>query len=166
MNSAYKVDEDVLKRIVKDNVKPKDNTTTVSLLIYYKNTKTHQLIMRNNQSPKKRPLSQRNLTYEFKCPIGECKHPSTRKNSYIGFTKCQLSRRISYHLNNGAIQKHYDTIHKRKVSRKEMEENTEIRYKVNDINRLQIYEALMIYVEKPLLNQQDTGKTRTLHLFA
>jgi hypothetical protein len=167
MNSEYKVDEDVIKRIVKNNVKTKDNETSISLLIYYKNTKTFQLVMRNNQSPRKRPLSQFNLTYEFKCTIGECKHPpAIRNNSYIGFTKCQLSRRISYHLSNGAIKKHYHTFHNKKVSRKEIENNIKIRYKVNDINRLQIYEALMIYIEKPFINQQDTGKARTLHLFS
>ena len=164
-NTKYKVDEEVIKRIVKENVSIVDNTSSLSLLIYYKNMKTHQLVMRNNLV-QTRPLNQSNLTYEYKCNIGECKHLTTSKNSYIGFTKCKLTRRLSYHLCEGAIQKHCIEMHKRKITRKEIEENTKIRYKVNDTNRLQIYEALLIYVEKPILNQQDTGKSRTLHLFA
>ena len=97
---------------------------------------------------------------------GECKHRPTQNNSYVGYTECTLSRRLSYHLTNGAIQKHNIQEHGKKISRKEIVENTKIRNKLSDSKRLQILEALIINVEKPYLNRQDTGKIRTLYLFA
>ena len=39
MNSVYKVDEQVLKKIIKDNVKCKDDNNKLNIIIYYKNTK-------------------------------------------------------------------------------------------------------------------------------
>ena len=76
-----------------------------------------------------------------------------------------MSRRLSYHLQNGALKEHFSLKHQRKLERKESELCLSIRYKENDVNRLEILEALMILKENPELNKQDTGSKRILLLF-
>ena len=44
--------------------------------------------------------------------------------------------------------------------------NTSILRKQNDIDRLLINEAILIKLEKPEINRQDTGISRTLNLFS
>jgi len=165
MNSSYKVDEQVMKKIIRDNVKCKEENNRLQLVIYYNNLKTKNMVMRNNLSANKRDLSQCNVIYEFKCPHDECLHHPTLNNKYIGYTECTLSRRLSYHLQNGALVKHSMSKHKKKVNRDTAEQQTKIRYKENDHNRLEILEALMILYEKPEINKQDTGRKRILTLF-
>ena len=87
MNNGYKIDEAILKKIVKDNVKVVDQSKTLKLVIFYKSPKTRQLVMRNNLSPKKRTLAQSNIIYEYSCKIGECEHQISRINCYIGHTQ-------------------------------------------------------------------------------
>ena len=76
-----------------------------------------------------------------------------------------LSRRISYHLNKGAIVEHFKKCHNTTPSRNCIVENTTIRYKIPDTIRLKIMEALLIKDETPVINRQDTGVTRTLYLY-
>ena len=76
-----------------------------------------------------------------------------------------MSRRLSYHLQNGAILKHSLDTHQSKITRKELEGLTCIRYIERDWNRLGILESLIIYEEDPELNRQDRGKRRILKLY-
>lgn len=165
MNSAYKIDEKVIKKIIRDNVKCKNENSRLQFVIYYTNMKTKNLVMKNNLSGKKRELSRTNVIYEFTCPENECFHHPILNNVYLGFTHCTLSRRTSFHLQNGAILKHYLQKHNRKIDRKTAEQCLKIRYQENHSERLEILEALMILVEKPEINKQDTGKKRILTLF-
>ena len=165
MNDAYKVDEKVIKKIIKDNIRCTNEKTEIKMVIYYNNLKTKSLIMQNNLTAKKRELSQTNIIYQFDCPENECIHENNVNNVYLGFTHCTMSRRLSYHLQNGALKDHFLDKHHRKLERKESEPCIKIRYKENDSNRLEILESLMILTEKPELNKQDTGKTRILSLF-
>ena len=48
MNDQYKKDENILKDIIKQNVKPNDINDELDIIIYYKNMKTKSLIMKNN----------------------------------------------------------------------------------------------------------------------
>ena len=165
MNSAYKVDEKVLKKIINDNVKCKGENSKLQFVIYYNNMKTKNMVMKNNMSAKKRELSQTNVIYEFTCPQNECFHHPTINNGYLGFTTCTLSRRLSFHLQTGAILQHSIEKHGEKIDRKTAEQCLKIRYKENNQERLEILEAIMIMVEKPEINKQDTGKRRILKLF-
>ena len=165
MNSAYKIDEKVLKKIINDNVKCKKENSELQLVIYYNNMKTKNLVMKNNLSRNKRELSQTNVIYEFQCPKNECLHHPSINYVYLGYTQCTLSKRLSFHLQQGAITQHSTLKHKSKIGRKTAEQNLKIRYKENDFNRLEILEALMIMIEKPEINKQDTGRKRTLTLF-
>ena len=123
------------------------------------------MVMKNNMSAKKRELSQTNVIYEFTCPQNECFHHPTINNGYLGFTTCTLSRRLSFHLQTGAILQHSIEKHGEKIDRKTAEQCLKIRYKENNQERLEILEAIMIMVEKPEINKQDTGKRRILKLF-
>ena len=165
MNSAYKVDEKVIKKIIRDNVKCKSENSKVQFVIYYTNMKTKNLVMKNNLSGKKRELSRTNVIYEFTCPENECFHHPILNNAYLGYTHCTLSKRTSFHLQKGAILTHYLDKHKRKIDRKTAEQCLKIRYQENHSDRLEILEALMILFEKPEINKQDTGRKRILTLF-
>ena len=69
------------------------------------------------------------------------------------------------HLQDGSIKEHFSQIHGRKITRKEIVDNTIVRYFERCTSRLRILEALVIKFERPALNNQDTGTKRTLHLF-
>ena len=58
---------------------------------------------------------------------------------------------------------HAQTVHGRKITRKEIVEKT--RCYQNDKRRLEILEALVIHFEEPVINRQDTGKKRVLKLY-
>ena len=165
MNSSYKVDEKVLKKIIKDNVQSKNENHKINVVIYYNNLKTMNMVMRNNLTLNKRELSQFNIIYEFKCPKDECIRQQNINNAYLGYTECTLSRRLSMHLQNGAIVTHSIATHKKKIDRKTIVDCTKIRFRENDKNRLEILEAILILCEKPEINKQDTGKKRVLSLF-
>ena len=135
------------------------------MIIYYRSRKTRDLIMKNNLSPKVRDLARTNLIYDFQCKIDECAHQSRLDVQYSGLTTCTLSRRLTYHLQNGAIKSHSLTAHGRKITRNEIVEMTKARYYQNDYRRLEILEALIIHFEDPVLNQQETGKKKVLKLY-
>ena len=166
MNNNYKTDETVIKNIIKHNVKPKNPTDNIELIIYYKNIKTKQLVMKNNLQ-ERRQLDITRAIYQYTCPHDVCKHPPNPKviNAYTGFTTMFVTRRLSYHKSNGAIQKHSQAKHGRNPTREELVENTKVRYIVPDKRRLETLEALIIKHEDPEINKQDTGRTRILKLY-
>ena len=165
MNPNYKQDELLLKRIIKNHVNVKDHRDKLQVIVYYRSTKTRDLIMKNNLTPKVRDLARTNLIYDFQCGIDECAHQQRSDVQYSGLTTCTLSRRLTYHLQNGAIKNHVQETHGRKITRKEIVEMTKARFYQNDYQRLEILEALLIYFEDPVINRQDTGKRKILKLF-
>ena len=167
MNPSYKHDEQRLRKIIKENVILKNSRDKIQLIIYYRSRKTRDLIMKNNLTPKVRELARTNLIYDFGCTIDECAHQRRSDGTYSGLTTCTLSRRLTYHLQNGAIKNHALQVHGRKITRKEIVEMTTARrgcYQ-NDFARLEILEALIIHFEQPVINRQDTGKKRVLRLY-
>jgi len=163
MNTGYKIDERILKNMIKKNVQCTNNDDQIELRIYYKNKKTSNLLMKNNLHSNT-DLKSTNVIYKFTCPDRECLLSPC--NKYIGLTTTTLSRRLTMHLYNGAIKKHLNDEHNTTVSRSILVDNTEIVNRVNDVNRLQLTEALLIKTTKPSINIQDTGFCRTLKLFS
>ena len=161
----YQKEERILKEIIKDNVTTKNNEDKLKIVIYYKTMKTSNMIMKNNLGSKVRELAKTNVIYDYCCKKGGCEHLPNRQITYSGFTTCTLSRRLTYHLQDGAIQRHNLQKHCEKVTRKEIETFTRIRYQERDFNRLNILESLIINFEEPEINKQDTGRTRTLKLY-
>ena len=121
--------------------------------------------MKNSLAQKPCKLARTNLIYDFQCTIDECARRSRSDVTYSGMTTCTKSRRLTYHLQNGAIKNHAQSEHGRKISRKEIEEMTRTRCYQNDIRRLEILEVLIIHFEKPFINQQGTGKKKVLKLY-
>ena len=165
MNNKYKEDERVLKRIVKENVSLRDNRDQLKVVIYYKNMKSRNLIMRNNCAKKPRKFAKTHVVYKFRCKKGDCEHLPPRNTAYPGLTTDTLSRRLSFHLQNGAIRKHCEAKHGSMITRKEIEKFTSVEYVERDINRLEILEALIINAGDYEINRQDTGKKRILKLY-
>ena len=165
MNSGYRDDENHLKQIIKENIKVKNAEDRIKLVIYYKTTKTRDLIMKNNLCPKIRDLAKTNAVYQYDCKIGECTHLPKNMAAYTGLTTCTISRRLSNHLQTGAILQHCKDNHGANLTRKQLEDSVSIRYLENDKNRLYILEALIIKEEDPEINKQDTGRSRTLKLY-
>ena len=158
---SYKTDERILKSIVQNNIICKDPEYKLKLTIYYNSSTTSNLISKNNHSTKLTPLQQSNLIYEYTCELGEC---ARQTNSYIGMTTTTLSRRLTMHLQSGAIHLHTTDIHGLTLTRETLVNNTKILRTETDYYRLNITEALLIQINKPTINNQLTGRQRTLKL--
>ena len=119
--------------------------------------------MRNSSAPRPETLQKTNLVYEYTCKYGECEHLNS---SYIGLTTTTLSRRLTMHLQSGAIKQHTRWDHNVDLTREMLVRNTRIIDLENDYNRLQILEALYIREKDPIINRQNTGIVRVLKLYA
>ena len=141
----YKKDESALRDIINNNVKPVDNIT-VRFIMYYKSKKTCNLILKNNPSSPSDLLKRRNVVYKFKCSVTSCTH------EYIGMTTMRLSKRISCHVQEGAIFSHYRNNHNCKPARDTLINCMEILDSNSCQKRLRYLEALYILEQKPSLN--------------
>ena len=147
MNNRYQEEEKALQDIIQRNVSPTNSDQKIKLTIYYKNKKSSQLLMKNNPAPPENHLRKTNVVYRYKCPIGGgCPH------SYIGLTTTRLSKRISNHLQGGAIYDHVFNDHGFKPTRDDVLQGFEVLDSTKDPIRLKYLEALYIQQEKPSLN--------------
>ena len=142
----YKKDEGALHSIIRNHVSPTDESTRIQLNIYYKNKKSSQLLLRNNPAPPPNDLKKRNVVYHFRCQEVGCSH------SYIGMTTTRLSKRLSCHLQEGAIYRHYQQHHNKLLTRDIIVCSTRILQSAPDHLRLRYLEALYILDLKPSLN--------------
>ena len=144
-HSNYKKEEKCIKEIVNNNVRPADNYK-INFVIYYKNSKTSNLILKNSPSCNQDMLRRRNVVYHFKCQEVRCNH------QYIGMTTLRLSKRVSCHLQEGAIFQHYVNCHHRRPDRDTVVSGMEIAGYCSDNKRLRFLEAIKILEHKPSLN--------------
>ncbi|ESN92797.1 hypothetical protein HELRODRAFT_164914 [Helobdella robusta] len=151
MSSSYKEDEYIIRKIIEKGVHPVDSNEKINLLIYYKNFKSQQLLIKNSPNVKLATTQHSHVIYQFLCPHEDCR---LRPSSYIGMTNTKLTRRLTCHLNIGAPNQHYHDCHNQQLSRKILEDNTKILMKDTNFNRLQILESLFINIYKPNLNKQ------------
>ena len=156
----YKIDERIMKEIVNDNVKCTDQQTEIDLIIYYKNKKTHNLIMKNNSAPAP-PISQRtNVVYKFNCP-----YPHGEAENYIGLTTTTINTRMTRHVQTGSIRKHFEDVHHTRPTKSEILDNTSILTFAENRQKLYIKEALFILQENPTINRQYDNFTNILKLY-
>ena len=101
-------DEKILRDIISTNVKTINPNQ--KLIIYYKNIKTSNLVIKNSP-PASTDHQQSNAVYKFKCDLP---HRNEENNTYIGMTQCTVQRRLQQHINSGSILEHY----KRKITGK------------------------------------------------
>ena len=161
MNLNYRIDESIIKKIIKKEVSVIDPVRNkLGLYIYYKNLKLFNLVIKNDRTSITDPLQQSHVVYHFKCSIPHCK-----VDTYIGHTTTTLSRRLTMHLQFGSILNHYECIHLKKLTRKELEEGVSILTSESDSFRLKIKEALYILLMRPAINKQFDKFPQILHLF-
>ena len=159
-HSNYKIDERVLKDIVYRNTQVVDPNKKLNLIIYYKNIKTHNLVMKNNLSPPPTVLQQSNVIYQFECPLS---HGNVIPR-YVGFTQNKLSRRLTMHLQQGSIRNHFMDHHNSILTRETIVNNTTIIEKAQDRYHLAIKEALLIMNSNPIINKQYDNFSNILRL--
>ena len=161
MSPSHKVDERVLQSIIHNNIIPTDDKASIDLVIYYKNTKTSSLFMKNNMSANPDPLQRTCVVYKFTCPHDDCRrHPK----HYIGATTTTLSRRITMHRNAGGPHDHMEQDHGHSLTRQDLTNNISIIKSSTSHRRLWIYEALLTAKALPYINKQ-VKSWRTTELF-
>ena len=156
MNSGYKSDEKALKNIIAHNVIPTNPASKVNLIIFYKSMKTKNLVIKNSCLPPTNTLQEVNVVYEYTCHVGDCEH---RTSTYIGKTSTTLSKRLSFHLQNGAIKQHTRDKHNIALNRSMLDANTKILIRENDPLRLSMTEAVLISYKQPTINIQLMATT-------
>ena len=128
----------------------------LKVLVFYKNPRTSSLVMRNNLSANYGNLSKTNVVYEYRCHSGGC---APRKCTYIGFTTCNLSRRLTLHLQNGAIRQHHQRFHDGDLDRETIVKNTKVVTHCHNIKELKMLEAVYIREWSPTINIQSNMTT-------
>ena len=159
MHKNYKIDEKVLRDILKTDVVCSDPQYKFNLIIYYRNNSASSLVMKNNTAPPLPPLQQKNLVYAFNCPLSHSK-----ATAYIGYTECTLSRRITGHYYSGSIKQHFIEDHNIKPTKQQIADNTKIIAKADDKFRLTVKEAILILQHSPIINRQFENFQHTLKL--
>ena len=146
MTTAHKDEEKRLKRIIKEDVKPTNPDDDIYLTIYDKNRKTSNLVLKNSPPHEGNPLKEHHVVYHFRCQNLGC------TQSYIGMTTTRFSKRISCHLQEGAIFQHHTRDHGRHPNREEIIAGMDIIGRQRDPQRLRYLEALCILQHRPSLN--------------
>ena len=162
MSEAYRVDERTLQEIIHNNITCTNPHHKIRLSIYYKSPKISNLLI-NNKPHTPNSTQKANVVYQFTCPFEGCK---LQTSNYIGFTRTTLSRRLTYHMNNGAIKQHIYQCHQSALDRETLVSNTKIIKHCPNPYKLQILEAICIRDQNPSINKQNTGNVRTLSLFS
>ena len=156
MSPAYKDDEKALKTIIRRNIKTRKPEDQVKLVVYYKNPTTKSLVLRNNMSEDPSILKKCNIVYRYNCKKGDC---ALQNSSYIGHTTTSLSRRITMHLQQGAIKTHNTTHHHEdRLTRADITDNISILQQESNRRKLHILEAVYIRKYEPAINRQVNAR--------
>jgi len=162
-NEQYKKDEKIIKEIVKKHVKPNDPNEELKVIIYYKNLKTKNLIMKNDISQNQDNMLKNWSIYKYKCHVEDCE---LRNPTYVGQTRNTIRKRLEQHCNDGAIKEHLQNSHKISPIQKDLEDNTIPIKQFLDLPKLKVYEALLILHENPNLNRQKDNFVNPLKLYS
>ena len=155
MTTAYKYDERVLKDIIERGTSPISENTKIDLRIYYKNRKTSSFVIKNNPFKPARQLDRKGVVYQYQCQLGDCK---PQLSSYIGCTTTTLSRRLTMHLQNGAIKTHTSSVHQTPLTRQMLVNNTVIVDEQQNQKILAYLELIYIKLQKPSINVQGVAQ--------
>ena len=69
MHYNYKLDENLLKTLIKRNILPSDPNKRIKLIIYNNKLKISSLVINNNSIPSIRVLQKTNVIYQSKCTL-------------------------------------------------------------------------------------------------
>lgn len=162
MCSNYKVEEKQLKTIIEKNVQPVDDNHHISLRIYYKNKKLHNLFIRNKPISTNEVSDRHHVVYLYECKQAGC----NAKHTYIGYTTCTVGERFRSHTQTGSIKKHLVETHGiTRIPKSDLLQTTKVLKTCNSVGYLRMTEAMMIKDLKPTLNSQDEGCDLLLKIF-
>ena len=156
MTRDYKQDENNLRRIIRSNVKPTSEAQRINLIIYYKNRKLKNVIIKNNPN---KPTEESNVIYKYSCNVQSCKETD---EFYVGMTTVTLKERFKQH---SAIKKHFEQTHMRNITGSQMTRNVSVIARRREKEDLSILEALLIKRLNPSINRQSNDFGRTLKVF-
>ena len=97
----YKRNKKAFKEIINNNVTATDPDFVLNLIIYYKNKKPSQEIIKNSPQTDSYPLKKHGVVYRILCLADGCSY------SYIGMTITKLLKRLAVHLQEGNLYQHY-----------------------------------------------------------
>ena len=149
--NAYRKDEKVIKDIIAANCTPVDDTKSLKVQIYYNSPTTSSLLIRNNLYSNKDKLATPDVVYKYSCNTGDC---APQAVDYVGYTTCTLSRRLTNHLQAGAIKQHHLQHHGTPLTREDLVNNTNILTRCKDHRKLAILESVFIKSTHPKINIQ------------
>ena len=159
MHGNYQKDERIITEIINRNVKSQNNSKKLSLVIYYKNKKTCNLVIKNNTTTiPSTDMEQASVVYKFVCPIQSC------KSEYVGLTRLTLKNRLKAHYYNGSIKNHFKENHNQISNLENLMNNTKVILKEENYRKLAIKEALKIKELKPNINIQFGNMSGILQL--
>ena len=101
--------------------------------------------------------------YKYKCPNEDCE---LLNPSYIGQTRNTIKTRLQQHCRDGAIKEHMERKHNTGQNTEILENNTKPVKNFSKLNKLIIYEALLIIEERPDINRQIDNFTNPLKLYS
>lgn len=161
MHSGYKQEEKQLQLLIKKHLEPIEEDHRIRLLIYYKNKKLKNLLIKNNISSISDTAQRHHVVYSYKCEKDGC-----NSANYVGYTACTVTERFKMHTQNGSIKKHILDAHSQsKVTRQELINCTTILRSCNTKRQLIMTEAVLIKELQPDLNSQEEGCDRLLKIF-
>ena len=90
MNAQYQKDEKAIRDIVHQHVSPRIANQKVQLIIYYKNRKVREFLMKNNLNSSFNVLQTSWSVYKIICLVEGC---DLQKPFYIGHTRNTIETR-------------------------------------------------------------------------
>ena len=157
MTKEYKRDESNLKRVIRNCSKATDDTRRIRLIIYYRNRKLGNLIIKNNPN---KPKEDFNVGYKHECSERSCKETNTFN---IGMKTVTIKEWFKQH---ASIKKHYATTHNRNITGSEIISNVSVLTREREKRDLLILEALLIKDHNPFINRQCEDFIRVLKVFS
>ena len=153
-----KLEEKRLTAIIKNNVKPTNETNHVRVKCFYQMKRLKDEFKPSNG--KVTTNEPHHVVYRYTCPHNECNGVA----QYIGFTTNTVVDRCKQHESNGAIKQHLLTHSNISRGYQAIVKDTTIIARCHTQKDLEIAEALLIKHHQPSLNKQDQGLTRRLVL--
>ena len=92
MTTNYEAEEKKLQEIIQKHFTQTPETSSLQLIIYYKNRKLSNMLISNRTyrvTPQEKP---HHVVYQYTCNMAGCNAPK-----YIGYTTCALYDRFDIH---------------------------------------------------------------------
>lgn len=161
----YKIEEKQLEQIVeRNNIQLRTPTNEVKMLIYCKNRKLRDLLIRNKPPTRDVNTSNRHhVVYRYSCNRDGC---SFSPKYYVGYTTATVWESFGMYTHTGSIKKHLVDEHNvSRIPRRDLIKDVTILRACSSKRDIIFIEAILIKTKRPALNLQAEGCDRLLKLF-